>query len=183
MGHAEKKSMNNSDSVEHGSRIQMHADDRYCPPGKLLHAMHRSMLQSPVMGLCNDIRNLCVHTKKTSTEFYGAESNRDVLKHVLRSCSDMDSGTPSRICPYTWKAAGSRLVTLIKSEIHKTIVWDQASEFAYEASSCASLGPGCPIGTALLGQVGLLLVFYFQGTHVVFLHFAFYLQPRGLSHF
>jgi hypothetical protein len=50
-------------------------------------------------------------------------------------------------------AAGSRLVTVFKVDEKTTVIWDQASEFAFEAAPCASLGPCCPVGTALLGQV------------------------------
>ncbi len=48
---------------------------------------------------------------------------------------------------------GFHLVTVIKADDSKTIIWDHASEFAFEAAPCASLGVKCPTGTALLGQV------------------------------
>jgi hypothetical protein len=84
----------------------LHDDERYCPPGKLLRAMHKKFLQSPVMGLADDFSKLCVHTKKIATTFHGARDDLCVLKTLLRDMEKDPYHPTNGSCLYTWKVAG-----------------------------------------------------------------------------
>ena len=51
-----------------------------------------------------------------------------------------------------------RLVTVIKTGPTTTVLWDHVSNTCFKAAPCCSLGPGCPVGSAFLGQVVMDLV-------------------------
>lgn len=46
-----------------------------------------------------------------------------------------------------------RLVTIMKTGPNTTVFWDHSSGTSFKAKPCCALGPGCPVGSAFLGQV------------------------------
>ena len=83
-------------------------DPRFCPSHMLLRAMHRTLLVCPVLGLSHEFEQKCVRTRKTC-----------LLLDTLPSDTADDV--------YTWKAHGSRIVTIMKTGPTTTVVWDQVS--------------------------------------------------------
>lgn len=60
---------------------------------------------------------------------------------------------PARL--YTWRGLNSIFVTILKHAPDATAIYVHPSDMHYHASPQGSLGPACPVGTALLAQVVL----------------------------
>lgn len=108
-------------------------DPRYCPTSALLRSMHRLLLLCPVLGLPHEFEQHCVRVDRTRVEDGDDDDDRESV--------------------YTWKAVGSRIVTIMKVAPTTTVIWDQGTGTSFKAHPCCSLGPGCPVGSVFLGQV------------------------------
>lgn len=137
------------------------ADRRYCCPSSVLEIMHRTFLLFPVREIpaalshvCVPVRRSCVVVDAQTRAALSSTPSRDEASKIL---STMMPPTAYE-ARFTWKGKSSRLVTLLKRDHATTVIWDHASDTCFAAAPCVSLGPGCPVGTALLGQVVLDVV-------------------------
>ena len=88
-------------------------DPRLCPSWLLLRCMHRLLLLCPVLGLPREFEGHCVRVKRSVVEAITDCSNKKPLPDLNM---------------YTWKARGSRLVTIMQIAPTTTVVWDQVCE-------------------------------------------------------
>ncbi len=107
------------------------------------------------MGMKPQYARLCTPLQFNSKILQGKVDQAACLDELMmeeREAQCTEGGLEGPLV-YTWKAAGSRLVTLIKASHDQTIVFDHASKACFTASQAASLCSTCPEGTSLLGQV------------------------------
>lgn len=107
-------------------------------------AVHRTLLLAPIMGLENRLSRHCVKVMDMPPFSSLQEVQHD---------DDEDDGGGRDL--FTWKPVNSIFVTLIKNSPSTTAIYVHSSDMHYNASEAASLGPGCPVNTVLLGQVFL----------------------------
>jgi hypothetical protein len=96
-------------------------------------AVHRTLLLNPLLGLQNRLGKHCTKVMSIPWE-------DDMLENESSSL-------------FTWKPSDSIFVTLLKHSPNSTAVFLHDSDMHYQASAACSLGPACPTGTVLLGQV------------------------------
>jgi hypothetical protein len=139
-------------------------DARECTPGIVFQVMHRTFLLHHVRDVCSTMRNVCVPLQRSRVIIRGApamhasagaDAEATLKNAILRNLRSPDARKNEASHLFTWKAKGSRVVTLFKKDYATTIIWDHASDCCFAATPCASLGPGCPTGTAFLAQVVL----------------------------
>jgi hypothetical protein len=139
-------------------------DVRYCPPERVFGIMQKTLLAFPVMGLESSYERLCVPIQMDCKVIHGnSQQQQDGAAHMddlmmeerHAQCSETDPKliAEEAVSVYTWKAAASRLVTIIKTMRNQTVVYDHASRGCFVAAPMASLSTACPVGTSLLGQV------------------------------
>jgi hypothetical protein len=130
-------------------------DARYCPTERVFGIMQKTLLAFPVMGMKPQYARLCTPLQLNSKILHGKVDQADRLDELMMDEREAQctEGDMEGSLVYTWKAAGSRLVTLIKAGHDQTIVFDHASKACFTASRAASLCSTCPEGTSLLGQV------------------------------
>lgn len=120
--------------------------------------MHRTFLLFPVREIPAALSHVCVPIRRSlcccMEEGGAAATQTTTIDALLLSAMPATAYEPR----FTWKARSSRLVTLLKRDHATTVIWDHASDTGFAAAPCVSLGPGCPVGTALLGQVVLDMV-------------------------
>ncbi len=80
-------------------------DPRYCPTSLLLRTMHRVLLLCPVLGLPHEFEQHCARVDRQRVAAEDEEDDREAI--------------------YTWKAVGSRIVTIMKVAPTTTVIWDQ----------------------------------------------------------
>ena len=83
-------------------------DPRFCPSWLLLRSMHRLLFLCPVLGLPHEFENHCILVGRTVL----------LTDHRKEEPGDM----------FTWKARGSRIVTIMKTAPNTTIFWDQVQQ-------------------------------------------------------
>ncbi len=135
-------------------------DPRYFCASSVLDIMHRTFLLFPVREIPAALSHVCVPVRR-SCIVVDVQTRTSLLSSSSVEASELlSSMMPKTSCEprFTWKAKASRLVTLLKRDHATTVIWDHASDTCFAAAPCASLGPGCPVGTALLGQVVLDMV-------------------------
>lgn len=114
--------------------MQQDQEERRVPKKAVCMAVHRSLLLAPLMGLENRLGRHCVQVMHIP-------SMLQVPDHQERM--------------FTWKPYNSLFVTLIKHTETSTAIYLHDSDMHFTATEAASLGPGCPVNTVLLGQVVL----------------------------
>lgn len=115
-------------------------DERYASQRAVCMAAHRCLLLSPILGVGCKLGRHCVPVL-------------EIPNHPLMQHKGEDAEDGSNL--YTWKALNSVYATLLKHSEDSTAIYVHATDMHYHASPLGSLGPGCPLGTALLAQVVL----------------------------
>lgn len=135
------------------------SDPRFCCSSRVLQIMHRTFLLYPVREIPPALLHVCSPIKRRCVVFHEDEDGGSTSSNRL-DAKAVAAGIPPTVyeARFTWKAKSSRLVTLIKRDPTTTLIWDHASDTCFAAAPCVALGPGCPVGTALLGQVVMDLV-------------------------
>lgn len=125
-------------------------DRRACPSAHVMRAMHRTMLLCPVIGIPPAMEAM---VDRVTANVEGRECRRELPLTAPSPLQAAEGADGKGSSVYTWKVQGSRLVIIFKSGPTTTIMWDHKTRTAFKASPCASLGPGCPTGSAFLAQV------------------------------
>lgn len=113
-------------------------DPRYASSRAVCMALHKTLLLAPVLGLGCKLGRHCVPVM-------------EIANPVPCGCTGAAVTGEGEL--FTWKALNSIFVTIFKQSQDSTAIYVHPSDMHYIASPLGCLGPGCPVGTALLAQV------------------------------